>query len=188
MAGDYADEGDDSAMRDVCELPDGGLVAVGWSDDDVDGTRAAIWRLVEGVWTRGHAGAVGTAFSWCRTGPDGLVIGGSAAGATVTWRSGDGLAVEESGRLPDGVVRHAAHEVEGGLAAAGHLSTPEHEGPVVWLSREGEDWRWARLPSRGAYDGASVHAVGADLLVVFSGATAEQAWLISDVAGVLDGG
>ncbi|WP_127126705.1 hypothetical protein [Georgenia sp. SYP-B2076] len=113
------------------------------------------------------------------------MIGGVEAGADVTWSTKDGDTALEIGRLPSGVSRGAALMVDGGLAAPGHLRTAEHDGPVLWLSSDGKRWRWVPVPSNGGDDLLSVHTAGDDLLVVFSGATAEQAWLVKDVATVL---
>ncbi|WP_127126703.1 hypothetical protein [Georgenia sp. SYP-B2076] len=62
MAGGYAAEGQESSVRDVCSLTDGELVAVGWTDGS-DGRTAAMWRLVDGAWARGHTGPGRSAFS-----------------------------------------------------------------------------------------------------------------------------
>ncbi|GAA1641368.1 hypothetical protein [Georgenia ruanii] len=184
MAGDLGAPRD-SLVEQVCTLPDGPTVGVGWRQDDARDTTGALWRLRDDRWERAADGALGSAFTWCAAAGDAILVGGTLDDRGVTWRTTDGVSLEEIERLPDGVRRGIAVEVDGGIVAAGHLRTADHEGPVVWFSADGEDWSWAPVPGRGGRGEVTVHAVPDGVVVIYGGATADEAWLVTDPGGVI---
>lgn len=75
--------------------------------------------------------------------------------------------------------------VPGGFAAFGSIDTADYVGPVLWLSRDGVAWRSVPVPTRTTTTSAVMHATGADLLVIASTPSGEEAFIVHDIEEVL---
>lgn len=178
------------AVRDVCALPSGGVVLVGYTNDAQDRRIAATWVEQDGEWI-GHAhGDLGDgAFTSCATREDAVVVSGDASGFNRTWHTTDGVSVTEVGALAEGVSRGeplpiGSERRPAGWVAPGFLDTAEHVGPVLWFSTDAESWEWLPLPGPTLTGRVSIAKDGQDLVVISEGRVSPRAWVVPDVASV----
>lgn len=174
-----------SRIHDVCSLPDGTALAVGTSQAD----RNSPWEAT--TWTRGKKGwdldvpkveGRGAEFHSCATSGDVTVVSGSVAGDDIEWTTREGTGFTPGEALPRGVSRGGAHEVEGGLVAAGYISTADHLGPVVWHSTDGTTWQWAPIDVTDASASAWIDTVEDEVYVVTSQSSGDRLWRIDEIA------
>lgn len=176
--------GAESQIHDVCQLPDGSAFAVGASQADGN----ARWEAT--TWTRKKTSwnldvptieGDGAQFDSCATAGDTTVVSGSLGGDDIEWTTTDGRQFTPSDPLPRSVSRGTAHEIAGGLVAAGYLDTADHLGPVVWYSTDGTTWEWAPIEVDDASASAWVETVDDDVYVVTSQSSGDRLWTIDEI-------
>ncbi|WP_166868870.1 hypothetical protein [Salinibacterium sp. ZJ70] len=189
VAGDFADDDRASAVTGVCDLPSGGMIAVGWVEAADRTTRAIAWEPdATGWWHRVAIGPLGEAPGWatgCASGDDGAVIAAYVSGRSVLAHSADGFDWAEVLRVDPGNSVGVPVEVPGGFAAPGEYSGGGTDGPAVWLSRDGREWSAVVVPSRAPGSTLAVAPLGADLIVAQSGRIGAPLLLVPDIARLI---
>lgn len=180
-------EGQESVVHDLCDTPSGAL-AVGTMEDSDGDSRATAWARRGGVWEPTVVVDSPRSFlSGCVRTEDGVLVFGSDGSASRSWEATGSSTFVDVDALAHGLHRADVVMVPGGYAAGGHVRTPEHVGPVLWLSPDARAWDWVPLPVSTSDSGSGeVAVVGEDLLVLHPGVL--RAWRVPDVAAVLDGG
>lgn len=181
---DLLDEG--SSLARPCAMPDGTPLVIGHVV--VDGQdQAAAWRRDDGVWSTVSVPTIidDGRFAGCVTTDDGLIVRRESDAPDSLWRTNDGATFEKIYSVAPGDTMHEVVAVPGGFAAYGSMDTREYAGPVLWLSRDGEDWRSAPVPVRQNTPTAHVGADGTDLLVVVSTSSGEQAFTVAAIDDVI---
>jgi hypothetical protein len=212
--GDFTQDDRESSIDDVCAAPDGTPVAVG-SITNPDGTTiGALWIEQAGRWQRADQTAESgpdEGFLTCSTAGGALVIDGSAGDQDRrwTWSQGSSFAPIEpppvggdtSGSATEGggpsaepsdspterdrTQLRGVQEAAGGYVASGRIDAAAYVGPVLWLSRDGESWRWVPIPVTRPDAWVVVVVVDDDVVMVSSSDTESQAWRVRDVAAVI---
>ncbi|WP_127129513.1 hypothetical protein [Georgenia sp. SYP-B2076] len=183
------DVGRGSGISDICELPDT-PVAVGWSEDSAGVTHATAWKVVDGAW---HlltlTDSPGAKFTSCTVTEAGVRIAGNDGSRDKSWDTADLTSYTTAETLDEGSSRNATVEVPGGYVATGAVTTADFTGPVLWLSADGEEWDWIKIPSQSPTDWAQVHLAGEGLLVTatsgYHWAGGNQAWSVPDIGATL---
>jgi hypothetical protein len=176
----------DVIVRRLCALADGTPVAIGGVESE-GMERAATWRPVAGVWQRTDVGPQdgGSSLRSCVTTGNGLLLGGELDGAAVTWRSADGITLEEPVVLAERGRVQTTLDVPGGFAATGQTDDAEHTGAVVWLSADGATWTRHAVPARASTDAYLAAELDGDLVVVLGGDGGDEVRVLRDVGEVL---
>lgn len=189
-AGDFGSGPLESSVTDVCELPDGTGVAIGWAYESAGQYRTAVWTPRDGAWARTDIGEIGTksgSASACATGEDGVVMSATISGRDTLQLTTDGTKWTETFRADRGVTLGEPVAVDGGFAASGSLQNEEFDGPVVWLSAEGKDWEPVSIPSYRSGATTAVAPYGDDLVVMMGARTGHPVSIVRDIAAVIGG-
>lgn len=189
-AGDFGSGALESSVADVCELPDGTGVAVGWVEESAGQFRTAVWMPEGDAWKRVDIGEIGTksgSAGDCATGEDGVIIAASISGRDTLQLSTDGTTWTETFRADRGITLGEPVAVDGGFAASGSLVDSGFAGPVVWLSEGGKDWSPVSVSSYRQGSTIAVAAYGKDLVVVMGGQTGHPVSIVRDIAKVISG-
>ncbi|MCG2797603.1 MAG: glycoside hydrolase [Cellulomonas sp.] len=178
-------------VRGACTMPDGSMIAVGWSGTTGrTETSARVWYPHGDSWSVATPVAGDGWFSGCTSTPAGVVLTGTI-GDDNLWFSADGTTLTAVDPAPqstigtpvalgaDGEDSPDPAEVRW-LVAVGSVSEEDYQGPVLWVSRDGRQWDWMRIPSRSpAASGAVVPAAGGPLVVI-EAEGGIQAWQLTD--------
>jgi hypothetical protein len=182
--GEFGDGSLESGVVDVCPLPDGGPVAVGWVEESASEYRVAAWTASDSGWTRVDIGELGAAAGFataCASDDDGVILAASVAGRDTLQRSTDGAAWDEVFRAERGISLGEPVAVPGGFAASGSLTDASFSGPVAWLSADGVDWAPLAIPSYGPGATLEVAPYGDDLIVTMSPRVGHPVSIIRDI-------
>ncbi|CAN5315302.1 hypothetical protein BH10ACT7_BH10ACT7_14180 [soil metagenome] len=188
-AGDFGSGALETQMNDICELPGGDAVGVGWIEEAGGEFRTAIWMLEGESWTRVDIGELGESYGYassCATGEDGVVVGAYFGGRSTLQLSTDGSDWTEVFRAAPGIDFGKPVAVAGGYAASGQLVDGNYSTPVVWLSADGAAWAPVSIPSSLPGSTTAVAPLGDDLVVTKSGRIGDPAVLVRDIATVIE--
>lgn len=169
--GAFGDGTLESSVVDVCVLPDGGPLAVGWVEESDSEFHTAAWTPGDGGWARLDIGDLGAAVGYataCASDDDGVILAATVSGRDTLQRSADGTGWDEVFRAERGISLGEPVAVPGGFAASGSLLNASFSGPVVWLSTDGVDWTALAIPSFAPGSTYEVAPYGDDLLVTMS--------------------
>lgn len=186
--GDLGDGDLESSAVDVCLLPAGEPIAVGWVEVKPNQFRVAAWTPRDGTWVRSDLGGFGDSGGFansCASSDQGVVVNATIGGRTTLHRSADGATWTEVLAGARGVRIGEPVAVQGGFAASGSWSTDEFDGPVVWLSADGNEWHPVAIPSRRPGETTSVAPLGDHLLVTMSGRIGAPLSLVRDIERVI---
>jgi hypothetical protein len=186
--GDFGEGSLESSVVDVCQLPAGGGVAVGWVEESAGEFHAAVWLQSDSGWTRADIGALGTSVgsaTACASDDDGVILAASVGGRDTLQRSTDGTAWEEVFKADRGISLGEPVAVPGGFAASGSLTNANFSGPVAWLSANGTDWSPLAIPSFGEGPTWEVAPSGDDLIVTMSARAGHPVMIIRDIERVI---
>lgn len=188
-AGEFGNGTLETSVNGVCTLSDGSPVAVGWVEASGGKYRTAVWKPVDGTWTRTEIGRLGTisgSASSCATGDEGVVLAGYIGGRDTLQQSGDGTNWTEVFRADRGIGLGGPVAVPGGFAAPGSLTNDEFSGPVVWLSPNGTDWFPVTIESFAPGATSNVAPYGDDLIVTMSSRTGHPVSIIRNIEKIID--
>lgn len=189
-AGDFGSGPLESGITDVCALPDGTAIAIGWAYESAADYRATVWMPQDGTWTRADIGEIGTKRGQsvsCASGDDGVVMAATISGRDTLQLSTDGKAWTETFRADRGVGIGGPVAVDGGFAASGSLTDESFSGPVVWLSADGTDWKSVSIPSYRPGSTTAVAPYGDDLVVMMGARTGHPVSIVRDIAKIIKG-
>ena len=189
-SGDFGSGALETSINDVCALPDGTGVAVGWVEESAGSYRTAVWMPEGEGWARTDIGDIGTksgSAGDCASGEDGVIMSASISGRDTLQLSTDGSTWTETFRAGRGVTLGEPVAVSGGFAASGSLVNDDFSGPVVWLSADGKDWSPVSVPSVRSGATLAVAAYGDDLVVTMGGRTGHPVSIVRDIAKVISG-
>lgn len=188
-AGDFGTGPLETQMSDICELPGGEAVGVGWVEEAGGEYRNAVWMLDGDQWTRVDIGDLGETYGYassCATGEDGVVIGSYIGGRSTLQLSSDGSDWTEVFRADPGIEFGKPVAVAGGYAASGQFVDGNFSSPVIWLSADGATWSPVTIPSSSPGSTSAVAPLGDDLVVTKSGRIGDPAVLVRDIAKVIE--
>lgn len=188
-AGDFGSGALETQVNDMCELPNGDVVGVGWAEEAGGEFRTAVWMLDGEAWTRVDIGDLGSSYGYadsCATGEDGVVVGAYFGGRSTLQLSSDGSDWTEVFRADRGIEFGKPVAVAGGYAASGQLVDGNYSAPVVWLSADGAAWSPISIPSSRPGSTTAVAPLGDDLVVTKSGRIGDPAVLVRDIAKVIE--
>lgn len=183
-AGEFGEGTLTSSVSDVCTLPDGTGVAVGWVEAKTSEYRPAVWMPVDGTWKRVDIGDLGESSGFgnsCATGEDGVIFAASVDSRDTLQRTTDGSTWDEVFRADRGITLGEPVAVPGGFAASGSLFNDSFSGPVAWLSADGTDWSPVSIPSYTAGSTRSVAPYGDDLIVTMDSRVGHPVSIIRDI-------
>ena len=186
--GDFGSGTLETSIADVCALPDGGQVAVGWVEESVGSFRSSVWMGSAGTWTRADIGDLGSKSGYataCATGEKGVVMAANVGGRSTLQLSSDGATWTEELRADRGATLGEPVPVPGGFAASGSVASDSFTGPVVWLSADGADWSPVSIPSYKTGSTTEVAPYGDDLLVTMSARTGHPVSIVRDIKTVI---
>lgn len=189
-SGEFGEGQLESMVEDVCTLPSGDTVAVGWAEQAGGEYRVAVWMPDDaGTWNRVDIGALGDSNGsayYCAVGEDGLVVSATVSGRDTLQLSTDGVEWTEVFRADRGISIGEPVAVPGGFAASGSWSRDEFSGPVVWLSADGVEWSAISVDSNRSGATSRVAAFGDDLLVTMPSQIGHPVSVIRDIEKVID--
>lgn len=187
-AGDFGSGTLETQVSGVCALPEGGLIATGWTEVSEGEFRASVWQDAGGTWAALDIGEIGSTYGFgsnCASDEEGVVLGATIGGRDTLQRSTDGASWTEVFRADRGISIGKPVAVEGGFAASGSVTGTDFSGPVVWLSQTGTAWSPVSIPSLSPGSTTSVAPVGEDLVVAMSGRIGDPVTIIRGIAGVI---
>ena len=185
-AGDFGSGTLESELSDVCALPDGSLIGVGWTEVSEGEYRTSVWG--GDAWSSVDIGEIASGYGFgssCASDGDGVILGASIGGRDTLQRSTDGSTWTEVFRADRGISIGEPVAVEGGFAASGSVTGQDFSGPVVWLSKTGTEWAPVSIPSHAAGSTTVVRPVGDDLLVAMSGRIGDPVTIVRTIADVI---
>lgn len=188
--GDFGGGALETQLSDVCALPNGDAIGIGWIEEAGGEFRTAVWKYDDGQWTRADIGDLGSSYGYgssCATGDDGVVLNAYSGGRSTLQLSSDGSEWTEVFRAERGIDFGEPVAVDGGYAASGQLVDGNLMTPVVWLSADGRDWKPVTIPSTKAGATTSVAPYGAHLIVTMSGRIGDPAVVVRDIATLIGG-
>lgn len=186
--GDFGEGRLESSLADVCVLPDGTPIGVGWAAVGTGAYRMAAWSPAGDAWAHHDLGEFGDADGYatsCANDETGVVVSASIAGRSVLLRTTTGGDWRQVFRAEQGAVLVDPIAVDGGFAAAGSFADEATAGAVVWLSRDGIAWVPVSIPSRNPDSTYLVAPVGADLLVALPATSGDPLVVVRDIARVI---
>lgn len=188
-SGDFGSGTLESELADVCALPDGDLIGVGWTEVSEGEYRTNVWGVGEsGAWSSVGIGSIAKPYGFatsCASDDDGVILGATLGGRDTLQRSTDGENWNEVFRADRGIYVGEPVAVEGGFAASGSVTGADYSGPVVWLSKTGTSWEPVSIPSHDSGSTTTVSPVGDDLVVAMSGRIGDPLTVIRDIKKVI---
>ncbi|NNH70431.1 hypothetical protein HLB23_11255 [Nocardia uniformis] len=160
-----------SSIDDVCTLPDGSSLGVGWTEISQGRYQPAAWRARPEGWQRIRLGGLGDgdgSIGGCAVSGISIIVGARTEGRTVVLRSENGTDWTEVARAETGQTIGVPVAVPGGFAATGSWSDATHISPALWLSADGITWTPRRVLSVRDGSTATVSVYGDDLLVTMN--------------------
>jgi hypothetical protein len=189
QAGDFGEGLLESALSDVCVLPDGTPLGLGWTEVSGDSFRMTAWSPRDGTWSKLDLGEFGEREGYgstCANDEDGVVVSATIAGRNVLLRTTTGSDWRQVFKAERGVSLFNPVTVPGGFAAAGSWSNDTTAGAVVWLSRDGIEWEPVAIPSRNSASTGLVAAFEGDLLVTLPATSGDPILVVRDIEKVID--
>lgn len=183
-SGDFGDGVLETSIADVCALPDGSGLAIGWREESAGEYRTAVWASSDAGWTQVDIGDLGETNGYgtdCASDDEGVILAAHVSGRDTLQRSTDGAAWEEVFRAERGVYLGELAAVPGGFAASGSLTTESFTGPVVWISADGVAWSPLAIPSFRDGSTIAVAPYGDDLLVTMHPRVGHPVSIIRDI-------
>ncbi|WP_156959781.1 hypothetical protein [Nocardia sp. BMG51109] len=178
-----------TSLTDVCALPDGTSLGVGWAEvSNSSRYQPAVWRSQPTGWHRVHLGALAEgdgSIGGCAVSGASVVVNARTEGRNVMLRSDNGTDWTEVARAEPGRTIGAPVAVPGGFAATGSWSDRTHTGPALWLSADGITWTPRRVPSVQNGSTTTVSVLGDDLLVTMDPLIGDPVMLIRHSARVV---
>ncbi len=173
-----------TSISDVCTLPNGAPIAFGWVEQSTASYRMAAWSHDSQVWSKVDLGKSaereGYASS-CASDGKGIVVSGTISGRSVLVHTADGTSWKRVFTADRGRDLHDPVAVPGGFAAAGSWSNDTTAGAVVWLSKDGIEWKPVAVPSQNMGSTALLAAYGDDLLITMSAKSGNPLLVLRDV-------
>lgn len=188
-AGDFGSGLLESSLSDVCLLPDGSPIGVGWVEVNTGAFSVAAWSPVEGSWERLNLGEFGGREGYalsCAADEDGVVVSATVAGRSVLLHTSTGGDWREVFRAQAGSTLADPVAVPGGFAAAGWVATDASIGPAVWLSSDGVQWVPVAVPTLNPATTYLVAPAGEHLVVLLSGSPGEPVVVVRDIAAAIE--
>lgn len=188
-AGDFGDGLLESSLADVCILPNGTPIGIGWTEVNTGSYRMTAWSPDGDSWTHRDLGEFGDREgfgSTCANDDDGVVVSATIGGRDVLLRTTTGADWRQVFKAERGVNLYDPVAVPGGFAAAGSWSNDTTAGAVVWLSRDGIQWKPVSIPSRNPDSTNLVTAYDGDLLVAMSAVSGDPLLVVRDIEKVID--
>lgn len=188
-AGDFGDGLLESSLTDVCILPDGTPIGIGWTEVSTGSYRMAAWSPDGDSWVHRDLGEFGDREgfgSTCANDDDGVVVSATIGGRDVLLRTTTGTDWRQVFKAERGVNLYDPVAVPGGFAAAGSWANDTTAGAVVWLSRDGIQWTPVSIPSRNPDSTNLVTAFDGDLLVAMPAVSGDPLLVVRDIEKVID--
>lgn len=189
QGGDFGEGLLESSLSDVCVLPDGTPLGIGWTEVSSGSYRMTAWSPDGDAWSRLNLGEFGDREgfgSTCANDEDGVVVSATIAGRDVLLRTTTGADWRQVFKAERGVNLYRPVAVPGGFAAAGSWANDTTAGAVVWLSRDGIEWKPVAIPSRNSASTGLVAAFEDDLLVTLPATSGDPVLVIRDIEKVID--
>ncbi len=168
-SGEFGSGALESSISQVCSLPDGTPVAVGWVENATASYRSTVWvPASDGSWKRADLGPDANRYGFadsCASDAKGVVVDATIGSRSTLFRSTDGAGWKRVFRAAQGVQLDAPVAVDGGFAAAGRWHNATYSGPVVWLSADGVTWKPLTVASVDDASTTLVAAQGKDLVI-----------------------
>ncbi|HEU4848964.1 MAG TPA: hypothetical protein VFS93_00985 [Terrimesophilobacter sp.] len=188
-AGDFGDGLLESSLTDVCILPDGTPIGIGWTEVNTGSYRMTVWSPDGDSWAKRDLGEFGEREGFgssCANDDAGVVASATIGGRDVLLRTTTGADWRQVFKAERGVNLYDPVAVPGGFAAAGSWANDTTAGAVVWLSRDGIRWTPVSIPSRNPDSTNLVAAYGGDLLVALPAISGDPLLVVRDIEKVID--
>lgn len=187
--GDFGSGLLESSLNDVCLLPDGTPIGVGWVEVNTGAFSVAAWSPADDSWERLNLGEFGGREGYalaCASDEDGVVVSATIADRSVLLHTSTGADWREVFRAEAGSTLADPVAVPGGFAAAGWVATDASIGPAVWLSSDGVKWVPVAVPTLNPATTYLVAPAGEHLLVLLSGSPDEPVVVVRDIAAAIE--
>ena len=177
-AGLNAEGAHDALVNDLCS--DGKrTVAVGYTSTLAGVSTAAWWYSDGGEWTRGALDTAGSGFTSCEATDGTFLVTGTINGRTATWTSKDLKEFTSHGVVDRGLYRDDPAHAGDRWVAGGSVETADYSGPVLWVSQDGVQWSWTRVPVDTESSSATVQAAGDVVAVMVNTLDGVQMWRVT---------